>query len=96
MLAVREEPGVQDAVDAARLHWPRAQDAWDIIVWTIARDPGAGTAIVESGRTRVLESVGARSIGLPSVWLLYGVEPTIITVYEVRFTDATIWLAGRG
>lgn len=95
MIDVREEPGVQADVDAACRKWPRAQDAWDTVVWTIARDPGKGTPVTESGLTRVLDSPGARSIGMPSVWALYVVEPNLATICAIRFTEAPYTQAGH-
>jgi hypothetical protein len=64
--------------------------------WAIARDPQVGAAISEGGAVRVVESLGARSITLPTVWLLYRVEQFSITVHEVRFSESIHERAGRG
>jgi hypothetical protein len=93
---VREEPSVQTAVDAAYLRWPRADEAWQTVVWAIARDPfGAGPPLTESGMTRLVVFDGARSIGMPSVRAVYVVEPATVIVREVLFQEAVHLYAGN-
>lgn len=83
--SVREENAARDALD----------DAWQAITWAIIHDVNAGSPIGESGVTRALELDGARSNDTPTVWVLYGVQPTLVTVYEARFTEASLWQIGR-
>jgi len=93
---VLEERAVQSAVDAAHLRWPGAHEAWEAITWTIAHDPhGAGPALTESGKTRQLVFDGARSIGMPSVRVVYVVEPTCVIIHEAIFEEASHMYAGR-
>jgi hypothetical protein len=76
-------------VDAAYRRWPRADEAWQAVVWAIARDPfGAGPPLTESGMTRLVVFDGARSIGMPSVRAVYVVEPATVIVREVLFQEA--------
>jgi len=92
---VREETAVQDACDAACMRWTRADDAWQAVTWAILHDVNAGAPINEGGMLRALELDGARSNDTPTVWVLYGVQPTLVTVYEARFTEASLWQIGR-
>ena len=96
MRDVREEPGVQSRVDEAYRRWARATEAWDAVVWSIARDPfGAGPSLTESGTVRIMVFDGARSIGMPSVKAVYVIEPAAIIVREVVFTEAAHLYAGN-
>jgi len=96
VLDVREEPAVQKAVDAAYARWPRADEAWEAVTWAIAHDPyGAGPPITESGRTRLMVFDGARSIGMPSVRLVYVIESTCVVAHEAHFEDSIHMYAGR-
>lgn len=92
---VREEPAAQQSLDDACMRWTRADDAWQAITWAILHDVSVGTPINEAGILRALELDGARSNDTPTVWVLYGVEPTVLTVYEARFSEAAHWQAGR-
>lgn len=96
MLDVQEEPDAQKAVDAAYRQWPRADEAWEAITWTLSRDPyGAGPPVTESGKTRMMTFDGARSIGMPSVRIVYVVEPTKVVIHEAVFLDAKHMYAGH-
>jgi hypothetical protein len=93
---VREEPAAQKAVDDAHARWPRADEAWQAVTWALARDPyGAGPAVTESGKTRQFVFDGARSIGMPSVRLVYVIELMCVVVHEARFEDSIHLYAGR-
>jgi hypothetical protein len=83
-----QEPSVSTAIDAARNRWQRAEDAWDALEWTMARDPEMGEALTESGNTRSLTLDGARSIDLPTVTAVYELENSRITVTAVQFEDS--------
>jgi hypothetical protein len=91
---VVEQPAVMQKVDDAREKWPRANDAWNAITWVVIRDPGIGVALTESGKTRTFVLNGARSIGLPTVTVVYEVEPTIVVIHDVLFEDSTYAQAG--
>ena len=96
MLDVREEPAVEKAVDAAYRRWARADEAWEAVTWAIARDPyGAGPPLTESGKTRQLVFEGARSIGMPSIRIVYVVEPTCVIIHEASFEEASHMHAGH-
>jgi hypothetical protein len=93
---VREEPAVGKAVDAAHLRWARAHEAWEAVTWTIARDPyGAGPPLTESGNTRQLVFEGARSFGMPSIRIVYVIEPTCVIIHEAIFEESPHMHAGR-
>jgi hypothetical protein len=93
---VVEQPRVSQAVDDAEDHYPRARDAWDTILWVLARDPeGAGAPVLESGAIRSFTLDGARSIGLPTVTVLYEIRLLEVVVHDARFADAKFAVAGR-
>ena len=96
MRTVVEEPRVSRALDDAKERWPRAQDAWDTVLWVIARDPErAGMPLTESGATRSFTIDGARSIGLPTVTVLYEIGRLEVVVHDALFADARFAQAGR-
>jgi hypothetical protein len=93
---VREEPAVEKAVNAAYLRWARAEEAWEAVTWAIAHDPyGAGPPLTESGKTRQLVFDGARSIGMPSIRIVYVIEPACVIIHEASFEEASHLYAGR-
>ena len=81
---------------AAYRRWARANEAWEAVTWAIARDPyGAGPPLTESGKTRQLVFEGARSIGMPSIRIVYVVEPTCVIIHEASFEEASHMYAGH-
>ena len=96
MLDVREERAAEHAIDAAYQRWPRADEAWEAVTWTLSHDPyGAGPPLTESGKTRQIVFDGARSIGMPSVRAVYVVEPDRVIVHEAEFSESPHIYAGR-
>lgn len=96
MRTVIEQPRVSRAIDDAKEHWARAQDAWDTVLWVIARDAEvAGKPLTESGATRSFTLDGARSIGLPTVTVLYEIQPLEVIVQDAKFKDAKYAQTGR-
>ena len=87
MLSVREEPDVQLAVDDACERWERARDAWDVITWVLARDPTCGDPMVEGGQARTFVYQGSWAHDMPTIVVLYVIEPPYITIRAVRFSD---------
>lgn len=95
MRSVIEDSRVSRALDDAKRKWPRAGDAWDAVVWVIARDPTIGIPLTESGATRSFTFDGAKSIGMPTVTVLYEVQHIVIVVHDALFQEATFAQAGR-
>ena len=97
MHGVRLEPRVSEAIDEAMLKWPAADRAWEAIEFTLAHDPvAAGVALVESGKRRMLVFHGAKSIGMPSITVLYELsDGNPITIYDVKFEEPKAPFAGR-
>jgi hypothetical protein len=93
--SVIEDSRVSRAIDDAKLKWPRAGDAWDAVVWVIARDPSIGRPLTESGNVRSFTFDGAKSIGLPTVTVLYEVQHIVIVVHDALFQEPTFAQAGR-
>jgi hypothetical protein len=95
MLTIVEEAAAKEALDKAREQWPRAQDAWDAITWTLAHDPGFGTPLRESGALRTAVVEGARSIGLPTLQVIYETQAPYIIFHAAIFSEAAAPRAGH-
>lgn len=95
MLCITENPEVQRAVDDACDRWARAAEAWDALIWALARDAEFGNVIGERGSRRAVTLEGARSIGLPTLTAVYRVEPRRVVVERVRFLEAKSPRAGH-
>jgi hypothetical protein len=93
--SVIEDSRVSSAVDDAKMRWPRAEDAWEAVVWVLARDPLIGKAITESGRVRSFTFDGARSIGLPTVTVMYEFQHIVVVVRDALFKESKFTRAGR-
>lgn len=96
MRTIVEEAGVANAIDAAKLKWSRALDSWEALTWVIAHDPECGTALSESGNERAYTFEGARSIGMPTLTVVYEHDRTKIVVKAALFADSKHTQAGRG
>lgn len=88
MLSVREAPDVQIAVDDAKERWARADEAWEAVTWTLARDPTFGEPLNESGHTRAFTFVGAWAYEMPTIVVVYDFDKQYVTIRSVRFQDA--------
>ena len=95
MYSVIEDSRVSRVLDDAKGRWARADDAWNAIVWVVARDPSIGIALTESGATRSFTLDGARSIALPSVTVVYETTPLGVVIHDANFEDAKYAQAGR-
>lgn len=97
MLGIREDSPATAAYEAATLKWSRADDAWQGVTWTLAHDPTTGdsTPLTESGDVRAYTSEGARSIGLPTLTVVYRFDRQYVTILEARFADAKAPFSGR-
>jgi hypothetical protein len=92
---VVEQPRVSRAIDDAKNHWIRAGDAWEAATWAIIHDPEGGRPITESGATRSVTLEGARSIGMPTVTVLFEIRLFDIIVRDAFFEDARFSQTGR-
>lgn len=97
MRTIREEEIARNAVNEALANpaWSRASDAWDCITWSIAHEPSIGEPVTESGRVRSFVFEGAKSIGMPTVQVLYEVDGDLIVIHDARFSDARFTQAGN-
>ena len=95
MRSLIEEASVREAVDEALDKWPRANDAWMAVQWAIARDPEIGDPVTESGNIRSFAQDGARSIGLPTVRVMYELQEPYVIIREVLFEDSKYGLTGH-
>lgn len=95
MRTIREEPAAQRAVDAACERWTAADEAWSVVTWVIARDPTVGQPLREGGKARSFTVQGARSVDMPTVTVLYEIEPNEIVIHSAVFEEADASHAGR-
>jgi hypothetical protein len=71
--------------DVARLLWPRGDDVIIAIEWALARDPKAGLPYGVSDALRFAVFAGAKSKGMPSVDVLFRVEPDRVLIVDIEF-----------
>ena len=96
MRGIREEESARKAVDAAYSRWAMTDDAWQAVTWALARDPySAGPALSESGLVRTFVFEGARFIGLPTVRVIYVIEPAEVSIMVAVFEESVHLYAGR-
>ena len=95
MLTIVTEPSVDEAYEAACLRWPKAHDVWEAITWALSREPREGRALTESGNVRAYTLEGARSVGWPTLTVLYRTENGHVVIYDAEFTEAKYGQAGR-
>jgi hypothetical protein len=95
VLTVREEEPARLALDLAVQRWRRTNDAWEALTWVLAHDALIGTPVTESGKTRTFTYIGARSIDMPTITVLYEITAECITIHDAKFREATHAQAGR-
>lgn len=95
MRTVVEDDAVRRALDAAVDEWPRIEDAWNAVTWAISRDHTIGDPVTESGLIRAFVFEGAISIGMPTIRVLYVVEPELITVASIFIVRPRFSQVGR-
>jgi hypothetical protein len=86
MRSICEEPTVEAIVDFALQKWKRLDDGWQAMKWALARDPDSGAVI--TGRLRGRTLPGAKSIGLPTITVVYEFDERTVTIIDVEFNDA--------
>lgn len=95
MLTIVEQPAVTEAVHEAIQKYQRTEDQWDALRWTLARDPKFGSALTESGKTRLAVIQGAQSIDMPTIEAIYEIEDPYIVIHKVTFSKAKAIKAGH-
>jgi hypothetical protein len=81
---MRAARAYNDAVD----RWLRAADAWEAATWVVARNPDVGRPLDTIGTLRALTLEGARSIDLPTLTIVYEIQPDLIVIRNARFETA--------
>ena len=94
MRGVRHEDDADAALRLALDRWERADEVWDAAIWNIARDPTIGIAVTESGNVRSLTIQGARSIGWPTLTVLYEFNSEMVIVHDALFKEAGAYKPG--
>ena len=89
-----EETCVSDQLEFACQKWNNAALVWEHVTWALARDPKIGRPLNEEGTLRLLSWVGARSVDMPDVELMYRLENPTIRLLEVIFKDAKSAFSG--
>jgi hypothetical protein len=92
MLKVVEQAGATHAFDEAKPRWGRTRDAWETISWILSHDPQAGSPITKNGngKTRAFTLDGVRSLGMPTVTILYEVSRFELTIHDALFQESKI------
>jgi hypothetical protein len=88
MRTVREDPEVEADVEEACTRWARAQEAWDVILWVLARDPTCGVPLAEGGQARAFVYEGSWAHEMPTIWVMYDVDDHYVTIRKVKFSNA--------
>jgi hypothetical protein len=66
------------------------------VTWAISHEPSIGQPVTESGKVRSFVSDGARSIGWPTIQVVFVVSADVIVIYDAKFSDAKYDRPGRG
>jgi hypothetical protein len=66
----------------------RTQEAWDAVIWVLARDPTRGDPLTESAQARTFVYEGSWAHDMPTITVLYVIEEPYVTIRGARFTDA--------
>lgn len=88
MRTVREDPEVEAALEDACAQWARAQEAWDVVTWVLARDPTRGEPLTESGQARTFVYEGSWAHDMPTIVVLYVIEEPYVTIRRARFSHS--------
>ena len=88
MYTVREDLQVETALEEASEKWSRAREAWEVVVWVLARDPTCGSPLAEGGQARTFVYEGSWAHDMPTIGVLYVIEYPYITIRAARFADA--------
>ena len=94
MRGVRHEAEADAALRIALERWERADEVWDAALWNIAREPTVGVPVTESGRVRSLTIQGARSIGWPTLTVLYEFDDQMVIVHGALIKEAGAYKPG--
>ena len=69
--------------------------SWECVTWSIVHEPSIGDPVTESGKILSFVFDGAKSIGMPTVQVLYERADPIIIIHDARFSDAKFTQSGR-
>ena len=96
MRTIRYQRRVAEAIDAAGEKWAGAEDVWNAMEWTLARDPTVGAPLNEPGTVRTYMIQGAKSVGWPTATAIYKIESEdVIVIEDAQFEEAGIYQAGH-
>lgn len=90
-----EERDAMDALNSAELKWARAYDAWMAATWVVQHDPHEGRALNEGGSIRAFTYVGAKSIDMPDVTIIYETLHDTTIIHDALFKDGTYAQSGK-
>ena len=85
MKSVIFDAGADAAADAARPMWKRTSDAISTVEWALARDPEIGRPLVDGGDLLLAVFEGAKSIGLPTIEVLYHDKAHSVIIRDLEF-----------
>lgn len=91
MRTIVEEKWSSDALAQARETWSGADFAWEVVTWFVMRAPEDGDRISMTAPVFGRTVHGAKSIGMPTITILYRVEEFRIVVFDILFAEPTKW-----
>lgn len=78
------------------LKWERAAHAWEALTWSLAHEPeDEAVALNEAGTLWQLTVEGARSIGWPTISVVYSFDRNYVTIRDALFSEPKTPKAGR-
>ena len=80
-----ESHDVEQAIAAARSHFPRIEEIIDGWKWRLAREPESGYRLPgHNPATYLMRSAGAPELGIPSITFLYRFDEDRVDLLRVR------------
>ncbi len=86
LLNVTESLSVTSELEAAAIRYPRTWDAWDALVWVLARGKCPGLMISSVPPPWYLYKQDARIPDAPTLTLTYSVDAQTVIVHTLRAT----------
>lgn len=74
------------AADTAKVLYPRLGDAVEAIEWAVVRDPTMGWSLLEGSRLRLVIFEGAKSVGMPTIEVIFEETPTAVVIHDMVFS----------
>ncbi|MGH7490120.1 MAG: hypothetical protein ACREMY_31615 [bacterium] len=87
LFTVRQDLLVDAELEDACQKYDRTQDAWDMILWVLARDPTVGYPLSEGGTVRSFVFEGSWAHEMPTIQIIHVFEDPYVTIKSAIFRD---------